>query len=522
MPRIDFGSSPVRLAELVASLSLASDLGMGQPLEHALQTCLLSVRTGRALGLGEEELREVYYVALLRSAGCTADSHAAAERFGDEIAVRAKLATVDSGDMSAMAKFMLLHVGEGNPPVRRARMVAAAFKAGPEDGRRSIAAHCEVAQMLAARLGLGDDVQEGLAQVFERWDGRGLPAGRKGEQTRVSARLVQVTRDAVVFHQLGGVSAALAIVRQRSGKAYDPEVAARFCQEAPGLLGELESISVWDAVMAAEPGKKRIITGGKLDDAAEVIGDFVGLLSPCFVGHSRGVAELAEVAARRMGLPEQDIHALKLAGLMHDLGRVSVSTSIWDKPGRLAGGEWERVRLHSYYTERLLARSPALAPLGALAGLHHERMDGSGYHHGDSAPQLSLAARLLAAADVYHALIEPRAYRDLHSPEEAAKLLLQEARAGRLDGKAVDAILIAAGHRVPKTYPRWPAGLSDREVEVLRLISQGLSNHAMSARLHIADKTVGHHIQHIYNKIGVSTRAGATLFAMQHGLLSDR
>ncbi|HEX8990281.1 MAG TPA: hypothetical protein VF784_01260, partial [Anaerolineales bacterium] len=159
MPKAHPLSSPLRLAELVATLSLASDLGMGQPLEHALRTCLLSVRMAALLGLGEEELREVYYVALLRSAGCTADSHAAAVRFGDEIATRARLATVDSGDMPTMVRFMLFHVGEGNPPVKRARMVAAGFRGGPEEGRRSIAAHCEVAQMLAARLDLGVGVQ---------------------------------------------------------------------------------------------------------------------------------------------------------------------------------------------------------------------------------------------------------------------------------------------------------------------------------------------------------------------------
>jgi DNA-binding CsgD family transcriptional regulator len=187
----------------------------------------------------------------------------------------------------------------------------------------------------------------------------------------------------------------------------------------------------------------------------------------------------------------------------------------------LTDGEWEQVRLHPYYTERIFSRAPALAPLGALAALHHERLDGSGYHRRLPGSQLPPAARILAAADAYHALTEPRPHRPAHPPEAAAAEIGREVQAGRLDRDAVNAVLSAAGHRVRTVRHAWPGGLSEREVEVLRLLARGHSNRQMAPILSISEKTVSHHIQHIYDKLDVSTRAAATLFAMRHDLLTD-
>ncbi len=238
-------------------------------------------------------------------------------------------------------------------------------------------------------------------------------------------------------------------------------------------------------------------------------------------GHSSGVADLAAGAARGLRLPEADVVTLRRAGWLHDLGRVTVSAGIWAKPGPLSEGEWERVRLYPYHTGRILARSEALAPIGVLAALHHERLDGSGYHRGLGSTALSLSARILAVADVYQALTEPRPHRPARTADEAAGELRTEVRAGRLDGEAANAVLAAAGHRVRTTRHTWPAGLSEREVVVLRLVAQGLGNREMAACLDLSERTVHHHIQHIYQKLGISTRAAATLFAMQHNLLAD-
>jgi HD-GYP domain-containing protein (c-di-GMP phosphodiesterase class II) len=252
--------------------------------------------------------------------------------------------------------------------------------------------------------------------------------------------------------------------------------------------------------------------------ALEAIADFADLKSPYTMGHSRGVADLAAQAGRACGLADDEVRTLRRAGLMHDLGRLGVSNAIWDKPRPLSAVEHERVRLHAYLTERILSASAALAPLGALAGQHHERLDGSGYPRALKANMLSPSARILAAADVYRAMLEPRPYRDERSSTEAADELLAEVRAGRLDGDAVDAVLRASGHELAHR-PERPAGLTQREVEILRLLARGLLNKQIARRLGISPKTVGNHVEHIYAKIDVSSRAAAGLFATEHGLL---
>jgi HD-GYP domain-containing protein (c-di-GMP phosphodiesterase class II) len=480
----------IRLAEVIAALSLATDLGAGVPLEHALRSCLLAVDLAAELGVSGDELGDVYYVALLAYAGCSADMQTIATVLGDEIAMGKYIAAIDYDRPAEMFGALLRHVGEGHPPLRRAGILAASLTAGvrmgKDGGRAHSAAHCEVAQLLADRLGFGPTVRHALGQ------------------------------DVDSVHQVGGAEAAIAVARQRAGGAYDPAIVERFCQRAPTLLAHLETESAWEAALDAEPGTQRSLSEEQLDAAVGVMADFTDLKSPYTVGHSSGVAALAEAAARRCHCPEADVVAVRRAACVHDLGRVGVTVAIWDKAGPLRSGEWEQVRLHPYYTERVLARSSALSPLGALATLHHERLDGSGYHRGLPAAMLPLPARILAAADAYHAMTEPRPHRPALTPEAAAEEARGEVRAGRLDGEAVSAVLAVAGHRVRSAQREWAAGLSEREVEVLRLVARGLSNRQMAQTLVIAEKIVGHHIQHIYDKIGVSTRAAATLFAMQH------
>lgn len=226
-------------------------------------------------------------------------------------------------------------------------------------------------------------------------------------------------------------------------------------------------------------------------------------------------------AARSLGVSNPEIDDLRRAALLHDVGRVAVSNSIWDKRGPLATAEWESVRLHPYHTERILARSSALASLVPIAGMHHERQDGGGYHHGASGPEIPAAARILAAADAYQAMTQGRPHRGARSAEEAADTLSAEASAGGLDAECVRAVVEAAGHTEVRVRAAWPAGLSDREVEVLRLIARGLSNRGIAKRLFISPRTAEHHVQHVYAKIGSSTRASAAVFAMEHDLLRE-
>jgi HD-GYP domain-containing protein (c-di-GMP phosphodiesterase class II) len=231
------------------------------------------------------------------------------------------------------------------------------------------------------------------------------------------------------------------------------------------------------------------------------------------------VSDLAEAAAWRLGLPAASVSLVRRAALAHDLGRVGVSNAIWEKPGALGFGEWERVRLHPHFTERAFAQSPTLAPIGLLAGSHHERLDGSGYHRGVRAPALDAAARILAAADCYSAMSEDRPHRPALEPDEAAALLILEATERRLDRDAVDAVLAAAGHHLAKRPRELPAGLTRRELEVLLALVVGRSNQAIADSLGISAKTVGHHVQHVYQKAGVRSRAAATVWAFENELV---
>lgn len=249
---------------------------------------------------------------------------------------------------------------------------------------------------------------------------------------------------------------------------------------------------------------------------ARTFGDLVDLKSPWLHGHSRGVGDLAADAAQLLQLEEA--RTLRIAGYLHDIGRVGISSRIWDKPGPLTASERDQVELHPYHTARILARVPELALVARLASEHHERSDGSGYHRGVNASAVTMASRVLAAADRYCSLVEDRPCRPAVPASDAAAALKADVTARRLDADAVSAVLEGAGHRrgVRRSLP---AGLTERQIDVLRLVSAGLSNRDIARRLVISSRTAEHHVQDVYLKIGVSTRAGAALFAMQQGLL---
>ncbi len=511
----------LRLAELIAALSLAIDLGMGQPMEHFMRACLLAMRLANALNLDEQVRSDVYYLAMLRHLGCTAHADVTAAIFGDDIAANTWLAGIDQANPVELLRAVFQQIGPGQSLPQRMRQIANVLTTMPRKGPEVFAARCEVGQRLAERLGLSPRVKLALGQVYERWDGKGLPNQVKGETILLSVRVIQVAQDAELFYRLGGKEHALTILRRRAKGMYDAAIVTCFCQHADSMFEEPGDASLWEAVLAAEPGAQHAIPEADLESTLHAVADFVDLKSVYTLGHSSGVAALAEEAVRRCGLPEADARAIRYAALLHDLGRIGIPTSIWEKPGSLTETEWERVRLHPYYTERILVRSKGLAALGALAAAHHERIDGSGYHRAMPASLLSMSARILAVADVYHALCEPRPHRPAQAAEAAADELRRQVRAGRLDAEAVHAVLLAAGHRLRAKRHEQVAGLSDREIEVLRLVVRGQSNSQVATLLSVSERTVHHHIEHIYNKIGVSTRAAAALFAMQHNLLEE-
>ncbi|MCF6733831.1 HD domain-containing phosphohydrolase [Blastococcus sp. KM273129] len=502
-----------RLSELISAISLAIDLATGQPMEHALRTCRLATSLARELGLDPGTTSDVYYVALLRFLGCTADAPEMAHLAGgDNLEFFAGFAPVYMGSTAEGLRAVVRGAGRGQPPARRARLVVETLRAS-----RSEVSHCEVGARLAARLGLGSGVVEALGHAYERWDGRGLPDGLAGEAVPVAVRVVVVARDAVLWQRLAGAQVALDVLARRRGAAYDPAVV-----DAVPVVGlPDDGRSPWDDVLAAEPAPVARMDPDGVDRALAAVGDFTDLRSTWTRGRSAQLTRTVGRAGEACGLAGTDLATLRRAALVADVGTVGVPAGVWQHTGPLDVAATERVRLHPYLSERVLGRCTGLEAVAAVAGAHHERLDGSGYHRGTAGGRLSRSARLLAEADVWTALGEDRPHRPALSPARARDLLWAEATGGRLDPAAAEAVLAASeGTTVHRSIPR-PAGLSDREVEVLRLIARGHSNREVAGRLWISAKTVGHHVEHIYAKVGVSTRPAAALFAMENGLLDE-
>ena len=500
----------VRLAEVIASLALATDLATGQPLEHGLRRTLLAIWLGEEMGIDSVELSTTFYVALLGSVGCILDGAAFADYVRDEIDLRREMVMLDGSKSLQVAAFFLRKTGEGDAPFRRLRKFLTV-------SRQSESVCRDVALHVGGLLDLGPVVRGALGQCDEHWNGTGSGLGLKGEDIHLAARLFILCHDVEVFSRAGGVEAAMAVVKDRSGRVYDPRIAERFLAVGGALIERLQSVSAWEAVLEAEPEPVRRLSSPEFDDVARKIANFVDVRCPHTLGHSTGVAYFAEGAARALDLGDSEVMQIRQAGLLHDLGRAGVAASLWNKKGPLNDEEWGRMKRHPSLTELVLARSTSLGHLGTLAGLHHEKLDGSGYR-GLTASSLPVAARILAVADTYQGKLEPRPHRAALSPEEAVGEVRQEGERGLLDPDVVDAVLSVAGHQRVAPSRALPAGLSEREAEVLRLVVRGMSNRQIADSLVLSPKTVGHHIESIYAKIGVSTRVGATLFAVQHGL----
>src|SRR4051794_38190641 len=505
-----------RLAGLLAGLSLVTDLARGHSPEEAIRACALASGLARELGASEDEVRDVYWTTLLRFVGCTATSHDFAHALGgDDVGVRRMADMLDMADPREAAT-LLLALGRSAPtPFARVRTTASAAPRLKAVATRGARADCEVAALMVRRLDLDESVGSALQHLFERWDGKGFPSHLRGERIAAPARFAAVAFTAVMFADAGGLEAAVEVVTRWSGRSLDPRIGAAFVRGGADMLASIDD-DPWTAVLSCEPEPPRFVSERGIDDAAAAFADVADLKSTYLLGHSQRVAALAERAGGAMGMSPEQQTTLRRAGLLHDLGRAGVPTGVWDRPGPLTIADWEQVRLHAYHTERILSRTPALQPLARVAGMHHERIDASGYHRQATPGEQSAAARVLAAADVCAALTEDRPHRPAFALDRAAKLLQQEP----LDREAVAAVLEAAGHTA-RVRSSWPTGLTDREVEVLRVLARGASKREIAQALFISPSTAHTHVVHIYEKLGVSTRAAAALVAMEHGLLHD-
>ncbi|WP_432893432.1 HD domain-containing phosphohydrolase [Kribbella sp. CA-245084] len=502
-------AGPVGVAGVVAALSAASDLTRGHPAGEAMRASLVATELARRAGLDPLRQGEVYYSTLLRFAGCTATSHeAAAALGGDDVAVRARGDLIDATRPLEALRF-LAGLGSG---VEKVRVLSRAPRV-PKLVQESARADCEVGAELIQRLSLPETVRDAVLCAFERYDGKGSPTGLAGSEVPEAARFAAVGFTAVMFDAVGGAGLAIDVLARWSGRALDPAIAAIFLDAPADLLVASNPDDLWAAVVEAEPSPRRYFADdAQLDEALAFFGDAADLKAPCFQGHARGVGTLSRSAAGSMGV---DPAVMYRAGLLHDLGRVAVPTGVWERPGRIRPDEWEQVRLHPYHSARILSRSPQLEPLATIVSRHHERADGTGYPAGVHDGELDAAARLLAAADAWHALRSPRPHRPALQLDDAAQVI----SGLPLDRTAVRAVLQAADAPRP-SFPSPPVELTARELEILQLLANGHTKRQIAGTLYISHSTVHTHTVHIYGKCGVSTRAGLAMFAMRHGLIS--
>ena len=510
-------ASTTRRTDLLAALSIAIDLGLGQPAEHVLRSAVIATRLADGLGLTRTQRDTTFDTTLVMWIGCHADSHEYIRWFGDDIAVKRDAYLVDWAGLPYM-RFLMGNIARGAPLPQRLKLIAQLMRDPRGHMGALVQSHCASAALLAAEIGLSARVQEVLAATFERFDGEGGPRGLSGQELPIEMRVAQLADLVEVHDRTYGPGGAGHLVRERRGKQFDPDVADVFLANPARVLAHPAGVSHWDAAIAEAPDQHRTLTPAELDRMLVALGDFVDLKCPFTLGHSRAVADLGAQAAEHLSLVKADVSAIRRAGHVHDIGRIGCSNRIWEHAGDLTAEHWERVRLHPYLTGRILERVSGLADVARIAMNHHEQPDGGGYPRALDATSLPLPDRILAAAVAYESALEPRPYRAAMTAGGAADRLRERARRGALDLTAVNAILAVVGQATAKPAARNDK-LTPREVEILTHVAQGQSNRQIAQQFTLSEKTVRNHVERIYNKLGVSNRIGASLYALENGIV---
>jgi putative nucleotidyltransferase with HDIG domain len=442
----------LRLSEVLSGLSYALDITEGQPRGHAERSCLIGMRIATVLDLDEATRSSLFYALLLKDAGCSSNAGKVAALFGaDDAMVKSSRRLTDTSSLRDSLVHLLRTAGAGGSVLTRGRHVAAVLGSGRGGARSLIELRCERGAAVARAIGLGEVAARAIMGVDEHWDGAGYPAGLSGEAISLGGRVLCLAQTAEVFWQHGGAGAACEVARRRRGTWFDPAL-------VDALIAFEHDARFWHSledpmVLPLEPPDRVLIADdARLDRVAHAFASIVDAKSPYTADHSEGVAAIAAALASLLDLEHGARATLSRAALLHDIGKLGVSNRILDKPGPLSSGEWEAVRRHPQWSTEVLSRVGAFRDVARIAGAHHERLDGSGYHRGLTAAQLDLPSRILAVADVAEALSADRPYRPALGPEEVLDVMRPDA------DRALDVDAFAALEQV---LPAWSSHAHD-------------------------------------------------------------
>ena len=447
----------VALSEVLGALSYALDITEGEPPGHAVRTTAIGMRLGEQIGLGEEDRSALFYALLLKDAGCSSNASRLSSLFAaDDHPTKRAMKVTDWSKPGALARYTWQSVTPGGSPLAKARQLRSITQQD-EVTRELIGTRCERGADIARMLELPEATQAAIRALDEHWDGAGQPFGLRGEEIPLLARILCLAQTLEVFVRTVGLPGALAMALKRRGRWFDPALvdALLSVRDDRRFWGPLEDARTVPPVAAWEPAD-RVITAGddRLDRVADAFARVIDAKSPYTARHSSGVAHWAVAAGTQLGLDAGGLRDLHRAGLLHDIGKLAVSSRILDKPGKLDADELAAIREHPRYTHQILGRVACFRAIVETAANHHERLDGNGYHRGLAAFDLTRPARILAVADIYEALTADRPYREA-MPRERALEIVREQRGTGLCPTAVDALQAAT-----VAMPSWTADLA--------------------------------------------------------------